>query len=204
MQIRSANFVKSSSRESECPIFDQPEIAFIGRSNVGKSSLINMLLGRKQLAKTSQTPGKTRLINHFLVNDSWHLVDLPGYGWAKTSKSEKNLWGTMTQKYLLHRRQLSTVLVLVDSRLVPQSIDIEFINWLGINNVPLAIIFTKADKESTTIVKNNIRIFKETVLQTWNELPPLMLSSSKTNFGKSDILHYIEFALTKNKKKSLL
>jgi GTP-binding protein len=203
MQIKSAIFAKSSSTISECPAIDQPEIAFVGRSNVGKSSLINMLLGRKQLAKTSQTPGKTRLINHFLVNDSWHLVDLPGYGWAKISKSEKYLWGPMTEKYLLNRKQLSTVLVLVDSRLTPQSIDIEFINWLGTNNIPLAIIFTKVDKESMNSVQKNIDAFNEVMLQTWNDLPPFMLSSSKTQVGKPEVLKYINYALTKYKKREL-
>lgn len=204
MIIKTANFAKSSSSHLQCPIENFPEIAFIGRSNVGKSSLINMLLDRKQLAKTSQTPGKTQLINHFIVNESWHLVDLPGYGWAKASKSARHIWGPMTDNYLLNRKQLGTVLVLIDSRLEPQAIDLEFVNWLGSNNVPLALVFTKADKEAIRHAEKNITLFKEALLRTWQELPIVMLSSAKTKLGRKEILKYITSVLVKDKKKSLL
>lgn len=201
MKITSSLFIKSSTSIKECPKEDLPEVAFVGRSNVGKSSLINMLLSRKQLAKVSQTPGKTRLINHYLVNDSWHLVDLPGYGWAKTGKSEKAAWASMMIKYILARKQLQIVFVLIDSRLEPQKIDIEYINWLGSNSVPLAIVLTKIDKESTNTVKKNLELFQKTLLDSWSKLPPFILTSSVTRYGGVDILKYIKKTVLSKKTK---
>lgn len=201
MKITSSLFVKSSTSVAECPKDDLPEVAFVGRSNVGKSSLINMLLSRKQLAKVSQTPGKTRLINHYLVNNSWHLVDLPGYGWAKTSKSDKSAWVAMMSKYILARKQLQIVFVLVDSRLEPQKIDIEAINWLGTHSVPVVIVLTKIDKESTTTVRKNQALLQEVLLQSWNELPPFILTSSLTKDGGLAILKYIRKSILSKKQK---
>jgi len=189
--IKSAEFVISNTVVSKCPEPNLPEYAFIGRSNVGKSSLINMLCGRKSLAKISGTPGKTQLINHFLINDAWYLVDLPGYGFAKISKSQREKWQSMIKSYLSERSNLVYTFVLVDSRLEPQKLDIDFIGWLGKNGVPLAIILTKSDKQSLNKTKSNLaRIIKE-LKKTWEELPPVFISSAETKEGRDEILAFI-------------
>ena len=195
MKIKTSEFVQSSPQQQQCPDTSLPEFAFIGRSNVGKSSLINMLVGRKNLAKTSGKPGKTQLINHFLVNEQWHLVDLPGYGWAQVSKTKRHGWSQMIEGYLLQRRQLVNLFVLIDSRLPPQKIDMEFIDWLGVNQIPFAIIFTKVDKQSINKTQRSIAIFKRDMQQTWAELPPLFMSSAVDQTGRENILEYIEHVL---------
>jgi len=175
-----------------CPNDTKPEYAFIGRSNVGKSSLINMLARNKKLAKTSSTPGKTLLINHFLINREWYLVDLPGYGFAKRSKTEVAKLDQMIRGYILEREQLVNVFVLVDIRLEPQKIDLEFMNWLGVSSVPFAIIFTKADKLSESKVKASVDAYVKTMLETWEEMPPYFVTSSEKARGRDEVLDYIE------------
>ena len=192
MEIKTAEFTLSSPRESMCPKDTKPEYAFIGRSNVGKSSLINMLSRNKKLAKTSSTPGKTLLINHFLMNREWYLVDLPGYGFAKRSKTEVAKLDQMIRGYILEREQLVNVFVLVDIRLEPQKIDLEFINWLGVSSVPFAIVFTKADKLSETKVKANVNSYVKTMLETWEEMPPYFITSSDNARGREEVLDYID------------
>ena len=192
MKISSAIFSISSPNYRKCPQDGRPEYAFIGRSNVGKSSLINMLTGVKGLAKTSGRPGKTQLINHFLINNEWYLVDLPGYGYARTSKSSREAWGTMIRDYFLHREQLTNTYVLVDSRLTPQRIDLEFISFLGQNGVPLTIVFTKTDKEKQREVMGNIKAMKQALGEIWEELPPMLLTSSVTGYGRDALLEQIE------------
>ncbi len=192
MQIKSAKFIISNTDHKKCPDTGLHEYAFIGRSNVGKSSLINMLTNKKKLARISATPGKTQLINHYLINDHWHLVDLPGYGWAKVSKAKKADWGKMITNYLLHRRPLVCLFVLIDSRLPPQKIDIEFIEWVGINQIPFALIFTKADKQSASKTQKNMAVFKKKMKETWAELPPIFLSSAIDKTGREEILGYIQ------------
>jgi len=192
MSIKSSRFFISSQKISQCPKPDLPEYAFIGRSNVGKSSLINMLTNHKDLAKTSSTPGKTKLINHFIINESWYLVDLPGYGYAKLSKSIKEKWHKMIEDYLSHRENLMSVFVLIDSRLEPQKIDLKFVEWLGANQIPFSIVFTKADKSKASEVNQNVNTFKQELLKQWEELPECFLTSSKTAMGKDDIVNYIE------------
>ena len=192
MKISSATFSISSPNYRKCPQDGRPEYAFIGRSNVGKSSLINMLTGVKGLAKTSGRPGKTQLINHFLINNEWYLVDLPGYGYARTSKSSREAWGTMIRDYFLHREQLTNTYVLVDSRLTPQRIDLEFIAFLGQNGVPLTIVFTKTDKEKQREVMGNIKAMKQALGEIWEELPPMLLTSSATGYGRDALLEQIE------------
>lgn len=191
MDIRSAEFVISSPMVSMCPKDTKPEYAFIGRSNVGKSSLINMLCNNKKLAKTSATPGKTLLINHFIINKEWYLVDLPGYGFAKRSKKEIAKLEQMINGYILQREQMVNVFVLVDIRLEAQKIDLEFINWLGASSVPFAIVFTKADKLSTTKVQANVAAYKKVLMETWDELPPMFVTSSEKKTGRDDVLDYI-------------
>ncbi|MCF8379405.1 MAG: ribosome biogenesis GTP-binding protein YihA/YsxC [Bacteroidales bacterium] len=191
MEINKAEFVKSSQKNSECPDTKLPEFGFIGRSNVGKSSLINMLTGRKSLAKTSTTPGKTRLINHFLIEDSWFLVDLPGYGYAKVSKKDREKFGNLIEEYILKRENLVCVFVLIDSRHKPQAIDMEFITWLGEKQVPFNIVFTKSDKVSTNVLNTNLKAFAESLSEDWEELPTRILSSSVTKTGREEILDYI-------------
>lgn len=192
MDIKTAEFTLSSPRESMCPKDTKPEYAFIGRSNVGKSSLINMLSRNKKLAKTSSTPGKTLLINHFLMNREWYLVDLPGYGYAKRSKTEVAKLDQMIRGYILEREQLVNVFVLVDIRLEPQKIDLEFINWLGVSSVPFAIVFTKADKLSESKVKANVDAYVKTMLETWEEMPPYFITSSDNARGRDEVLNYID------------
>ena len=192
MEIKKSEFITSSANLNQCPKPDFPEFAFIGRSNVGKSSLINMLTGRKALAKVSSKPGKTQLINHFLINDNWYLVDLPGYGWAKVAKTEKEKWGIMIHDYIMARENLVCLFVLVDSRLEPQKIDVEFINWLGEKGIPFSIIFTKSDKQSKNKTQSNIARYKRYLKQYWDELPKIFITSSVMKEGRNNILDYIE------------
>lgn len=192
MEIKKAEFVISAPTVSMCPQDTKPEYAFIGRSNVGKSSLINMLTNNKRLAKTSATPGKTLLINHFIINNEWYLVDLPGYGFAKRSKTEIQKLDQMIRGYILQREQLTNVFVLVDVRLEPQNIDLEFIQWLGESGIPFAIVFTKADKLTVSKVNANVEAYKKKLLETWEELPPLFLTSSEKRQGRDEVLNYIE------------
>ncbi len=192
MEINTAEFTLSAPRESMCPKDNRIEYAFIGRSNVGKSSLINMLCGKKKLAKTSAMPGKTLLINHFIINREWYLVDLPGYGYAKRSKTEKVRLEQMISGYILQRKQLACVFVLVDVRHEPQQIDLEFINWLGASGIPFAIVFTKADKLSAGKVAGNVEAYKAKLTETWEELPPIFITSSETRVGKEELLGYID------------
>lgn len=192
MQIKQSEFVKSSAEIDQCPAGSLPEFAFIGRSNVGKSSLINMLTGRRKLAKTSNTPGKTQTINHFLINQEWHLVDLPGYGYAKVSKTTRDDWGKMIESYLLNRPQLVSLFVLIDSRIPPQNIDLAFVDWLGQQGIPFSIIFTKADKQHEKKTKRSIRAFEAAMRETWAELPPMLVSSSVTRAGREEILGYLD------------
>ncbi len=192
MIIKSAIFSISSPNYKKCPTDGRPEYAFIGRSNVGKSSLINMLTGVKGLAKTSGRPGKTQLINHFLINNEWYLVDLPGYGYARTSKTSRSQWSTMMRDYFLHREELTNVFVLIDSRIPPQRIDLEFIAFLGTNGVPLSLVFTKTDKEKQREVMSNIKAMKQALAESWEELPPMFLTSSLTGYGREALLDCIE------------
>jgi GTP-binding protein len=192
MEIKTAEFSISSSTVSQCPKDAKPEYAFIGRSNVGKSSLINMLARNKKLAKTSATPGKTLLINHFIINKEWYLVDLPGYGYAKRSKKEVARLDQMIRGYILQREQLVNVFVLVDIRLEPQQIDLEFIDWLGQSGVPFAIVFTKADKLTANKANQSVEAYKKKLLETWEELPPVFLTSAEKKQGRDEVLDYIE------------
>ncbi len=192
MDIKKAEFVISAPVVSMCPQDSKPEYAFIGRSNVGKSSLINMLTNHKKLAKTSATPGKTLLINHFIINNEWYLVDLPGYGYAKRSKKEIDRLDQMIRGYILQREQLVNVFVLVDVRLEPQKIDLEFIEWLGLSSIPFSIVFTKADKLSVSKVSANVETYKKKLLETWEELPPIFLTSAEKRQGRDEVLDYIE------------
>lgn len=189
--IRDAKFIISNTTVAKCPAPDRPEFAFIGRSNVGKSSLINMLTSRKGLAKISATPGKTQLINHFLINEEWYLVDLPGYGYARISRSTKSGWDKMIRDYLTKRENLLTVFVLVDVRHDPQKIDIEFINWLGEQGVPFCIVFTKSDKLSKQQVIASVEKYKRTLREDWEELPLLFITSADKHAGRSELMEYI-------------
>lgn len=192
MNIKSAEFIISNTDVRKCPEGTRPEYAFIGRSNVGKSSLINMLTGRKGLALTSSKPGKTLLINHFLINDEWFLVDLPGYGFAQRGKEQREQLRTLIENYTFYREQLTCLFVLVDCRHEPQKIDLEFMEWLGENGIPFAIIFTKIDKISRGRLNEHVKIYKERLLETWEELPPIFYSSSETKEGREEILGYID------------
>lgn len=192
MLINTARFVISNSSVRKCPAESRHEYAFIGRSNVGKSSLINMLTGRKGLAMTSATPGKTMLINHFLVNDSWYIVDLPGYGYARRSKDDRDRLEGIIKGYILNRVQMTNLFVLIDSRHEPQRIDMEFMEWLGENGIPFSIVFTKLDKQSATAGQAKIAAYLERMLETWEELPPVFRTSSEAGLGREEILDYIE------------
>lgn len=192
MQINSANFEISNSDVRKCPDTERHEYAFIGRSNVGKSSLINMLTGKRKLAMTSSTPGKTTLINHFLINGEWYIVDLPGYGYAQRSKESRAKLQKIIEDYILYRPQMTSLFVLVDSRHAPQKIDMEFMEWLGENGVPFAIVFTKTDKLSRTATEANIEAYKKRMLEQWEELPPMFITSSETGTGREELLDYIE------------
>jgi len=190
--IRYANFVVSSPDVGQCPKGELPEYAFIGRSNVGKSSLINALCHNPKLAKTSQKPGKTLLINHFLIDNAWHLVDLPGYGFAQAGKTQREKLRRMIERYCLLREELTNLFVLIDCRHEPQKIDLEFMNWLGEQGVPFSIVFTKADKLGKDRLAANIEAYKQTLLETWEELPPIFVTSSEKNTGTEELLDYIE------------
>ena len=192
MDIKKAEFSLSAPMVSMCPKDNKPEYAFIGRSNVGKSSLINMLTNNKKLAKTSATPGKTLLINHFIINNEWYLVDLPGYGYAKRSKKEVGKLEQMISGYILQREQLVNVFLLVDVRLEPQKIDLEFIQWLGDSSIPFAIVFTKADKLSAMKVSQQVETYKKVLLETWEELPPVFITSAEKRQGREEVLDYID------------
>ena len=192
MIIKSAEFVISNTDVKKCPASTLPEYAFIGRSNVGKSSLINMLSQRKGLAMTSQKPGKTQLINHFLINNEWHLVDLPGYGFARVGQSNRERLKSIIEDYILEREQLTNLFILLDCRHEPQKIDLEFIEWAGENGVPFALVFTKADKLSKGKLASHIEAYKQTLLESWEELPPIFITSSEAKEGRDELLNYIE------------
>lgn len=192
MQIKSATFVVSNQDVSKCPKNNLPEYAFIGRSNVGKSSLINMISNQKKLAKTSGRPGKTQLINHFLINDNWFLVDLPGYGYARVSKSQKNTFQKFITNYFKQRKQLVCAFVLVDIRHDPQPIDLNFMQWLGENNIPFCVVFTKSDKLKPKAIENNIERYANILLNQWEELPRFFITSSTKYQGKEELLTYID------------
>lgn len=196
MKIKSADFVISNTDIDKCPKEGIPEYAFIGRSNVGKSSLINMLTGRKSLAKTSGKPGKTQLINHFKINDNWFLVDLPGYGYAKVSKKDRSIFAKFIYEYLEKRQNLICTFVLVDSRHEPQKIDMLFMEWLGKNQIPFVIVFTKMDKLSSSQLNKNMTKYKSEMLKTWEEIPQTFRSSAESGLGKAEILKFIEHTNT--------
>ena len=191
MEVKSARFVISNTDVRKCPQDGKPEYAFIGRSNVGKSSLINMLTRQNKLAMTSATPGKTLLINHFIVNDEWYLVDLPGYGYAKRSKTQNEQLEHIISSYILDREAMTLLFVLIDCRHEPQKIDLEFFQWLGENGVPFSIIFTKADKLTRGALVSNIEAYKKRLLEDWEELPPVFITSSETGLGREELLEYI-------------
>ena len=192
MIIKDARFIISNTDVNKCPDEARPEYAFIGRSNVGKSSLINMLTNRKNLAMTSSLPGKTQLINHFLINDQWFLVDLPGYGYAQRGKKNRENIRNIIESYILDRENLTSLFVLIDSRHEPQKIDLEFMEWLGENGIPFSIVFTKTDKQSNRKTTENIENYQRALLETWEELPPVFLTSSVQGKGKEELLDYIE------------
>ena len=192
MEIKKAEFVISSPTVSKCPTTHLPEFAFIGRSNVGKSSLINMLCNKRQLAKTSATPGKTLLINHFIINNEWYLVDLPGYGFAKRSKTERVKLEQMIHSYMLQREQLVNLFVLIDIRHEQQKIDREFVDWLGMSGIPFSIIFTKADKLGPGKARQNAQAWLDKLKDVWEELPPSFITSSEKRVGRDEVLDYIE------------
>ena len=195
MEIKRAEFVSSEADVRKCPPPQKPEFAFIGRSNVGKSSLLNMLTRRKNLAKTSNKPGKTQTINHFVINDAWYLVDLPGYGYASVSKEKRAGFGKIIENYVLRRENLHCLFVLIDSRLDPQKIDLDFVQWAGEKQIPLGLVFTKADKLSKNQLQKNLSAYRKTLSKAWDELPPHFVTSSSTGAGKEELLAFIEKAL---------
>lgn len=197
MEINTAEFVISNTTVEKCPLPNLPEFAFIGRSNVGKSSLINMLTQRKNLAKTSATPGKTQTINHFLINEKWYLVDLPGYGYASVSKTQKAGWSQMIDSYLRKRENLHCTFVLIDSRLEPQRIDIEFINWLGKEGIALALVLTKTDKITQAELSKSKKAIETRLLKDWEELPPIFITSAEKKKGRVELLGFIDSAMRK-------
>ena len=192
MKITSAEFLISNTNYKLSPEANKPEYAFIGRSNVGKSSLINMITEHKKLAKTSQTPGKTQLINHFLINKEWYLTDLPGYGYAKVSKKQRGKFENIIQSYLINRKNLMCTFVLLDSRHEPQRIDLDFMEWMGEKGLPFVMVFTKIDKQSSSQTQKNLKVYKNKMLNTWEFLPDIFLTSSTSNFGKDEILKFID------------
>ena len=198
--IQSAKFIGAFPKTDDCPQTDLPEFAFIGRSNVGKSSLINLITGRKELAKVSQTPGKTQTINLFLIDEKWHLVDLPGYGYARVSKTTREVFSKMIKYYIVNRLQLVTLFVLIDASISPQKIDLEFIDWLGEMNIPFAIVFTKSDKGRGLEVQKNIKQFKLKMLEKWTNLPPVMVTSAEKHRGGSEIMKYIQECIAQTKE----
>lgn len=191
MEIKSATFVISNTEVSKCPQPVMPEYAFIGRSNVGKSSLINMLVAKKDLAKTSGKPGKTQLINHFIINENWYLVDLPGYGYASVSRESREKWEVFIKKYILKRENLMCMMVLLDSRLPPQAIDLEFMDWLGDKGVPFVMVFTKMDKLSKKQSADNIQLYKDEMEKHWDELPHCFYTSAEKKVGRKELLDFI-------------
>ena len=195
MIIKSATYLKSSSNYQQCPPADKPEFAFIGRSNVGKSSFINMLTNHQHLAKTSAKPGKTQLINHFLINGKWYIVDLPGYGYARTAKTLRMQWSQMSMDYILNRTNLYCLCVLIDSRLTPQKIDLEFLAKLGEAQVPFVLIFTKADKQSSLRTERNVQAFMEALSEQWEEMPPHFITSAISGKGREEFLDFVEKVL---------
>jgi GTP-binding protein len=192
MIIKSATFICSNTKISALPVANMPEYAFIGRSNVGKSSLINMLVNQHGLAKTSQKPGKTQLINHFLINEKWYIVDLPGYGYAKVSKNSRESWEKFIRNYITKRESLQCVFVLIDSRIPPQKIDVEFCCWMGEIQIPFVLAFTKTDKQSTTKTSQNIALFKKELSGWFEEIPPIFITSGEKGIGKDEVLNFIE------------
>ncbi|MEE4286019.1 MAG: ribosome biogenesis GTP-binding protein YihA/YsxC [Mariniphaga sp.] len=198
MEIKEARFIVSNTKVEKCPRPDKPEYAFIGRSNVGKSSLINMLTRRKALAKISGKPGKTRLINHFLINENWYLVDLPGYGYAKIAKKEREKWEKFLRNYILKRENLYNLFVLIDSRHSPQPIDLEFMEWLGLGQVPFSIVFTKTDKLKPEELEVNLKNYEAKLLESWESVPPMFISSAEKGVGREEILQYIGKINTSN------
>ena len=201
MIIRTARYIKSSTNLSQCPATDLPELAFIGRSNVGKSSLINMLTGFRKLAKTSVNPGKTRTINHFLINDNWYLVDLPGYGYAKISAKQRDQWTIAARDYIMRRENLLCLFVLIDPRHKPQKSDIEFMEFLGINQIPFARVFTKSDKMSRSSLDKSVREYNSVMLADWETLPVTFISSTVTKDGRMEILDFIEESMNNFSKQ---
>lgn len=191
MEVKQAVFVTSSAKAVQCPAADKPEYAFIGRSNVGKSSLINMLTGRRKLAKVSGSPGKTMLINHFLIDDEWYLVDLPGYGYAKRSKSERAKWKKMIRNYMLTRTSLLTIFLLVDIRHEPQKNDLEFMEWLAVSQIPFVVVFTKVDKLTSVQIDKNIAAYKKQLKKDWSELPTMIVTSAVKKNGRDEVHEYI-------------
>tara|TARA_B110000503_G_scaffold143016_1_gene242126 strand:+ start:943 stop:1575 length:633 start_codon:yes stop_codon:yes gene_type:complete len=207
VKIKKAEFVISNTDIDLCPKDGMPEYAFIGRSNVGKSSLINMLTERAKLAKISGRPGKTQLINHFVINDEWYLVDLPGYGYARASKTSRYAWEKFIAEYLTKREELVNVFVLLDSRLEPQKIDIEFMNWCGEKGIPFSMVFTKIDKISSSVLQKNLAKYKREMQKNWVEIPPVFTSSATSKFGREKLLNYIETinnAIIESKKQQSL
>ena len=191
MEIKEARFIISNTDVKKCPAPNKPEYAFIGRSNVGKSSLINMLTNKKSLAKTSGKPGKTQVINHFLINEEWYLVDLPGYGYAKAPITERKKWEKFIQKYILERENLYCLFVLIDSRHEPQTVDIEFMEWLGIKGIPFVIVFTKIDKLKPEELAENLKVYEEKMQESWEKMPDFFVTSAETRQGKTELLDFI-------------
>ncbi|MDR2911026.1 MAG: ribosome biogenesis GTP-binding protein YihA/YsxC [Bacteroidales bacterium] len=192
MEIKEARFIISNTDVKKCPVPNKPEYAFIGRSNVGKSSLINMLTNKKSLAKTSGKPGKTQVINHFLVNEEWYLVDLPGYGYAKVPTAERKKWEKFIRKYILERENLYCLFVLIDSRHEPQTVDIEFMEWLGTNKISFVMVFTKIDKLNTGELDENIKVYEKKMQESWDEMPCFFITSAETRQGKTELLNFID------------
>lgn len=190
--IQSAKFIGAFPKTDDCPESNLPEFAFIGRSNVGKSSLINLITNRKDLAKVSKTPGKTQTINFFQIDEHWHLVDLPGYGYARVSKTTREVFSKMIKYYITHREQLLNLFVLIDSTISPQKIDLDFINWLGEMRIPFTLVFTKTDREKALVVQKNVKAFKSKMLESWTSLPLIFMTSSEKNRGGKEIIDYIK------------
>jgi len=195
MQTIKADFETSSAKVEQCPKTEKPEFAFIGRSNVGKSSLINMLVDRKALAKTSGSPGKTKLINHFNINDLWYLVDLPGYGYAKVAKTERASFMKLIYTYFEERMNMVNAFLLIDCRIEPQKSDLDFMTWLGEHNVPFSLVFTKIDKLSSTALRKNIETYHKKLLETWESVPPSFMTSAASKHGREELLNYIDFCI---------
>ncbi|GAB5539497.1 MAG: ribosome biogenesis GTP-binding protein YihA/YsxC [Salibacteraceae bacterium] len=195
MRVTKSEFITSSSKVDQCPKTDKPEFAFIGRSNVGKSSLTNMLCNRKSLAKTSGSPGKTKMSNHFLINDAWHLVDLPGFGYAKVSKKDRASFMKMIYDYFEQRENMVSAFMLVDARIEPQTSDLDFMEWLGNHQVPFTIVFTKIDKLSSAELKKNLLRYKKKLLETWEEIPQIFLTSATSKHGQDEVLNYIDYCI---------